>query len=269
MHTIWSMLPTPVKDLLRGSHTVRRIAYWLSGNRVVTIQSGPGKGLQIDLWRGSANYQSGTNELPVQTALAEQIKPGSVFYDVGANIGFFTIIGRRLVTSAGRVVAFEAVPENAQVVERNCALNGFEDVQVVAKAVSNAGGSGTLVLSSHDGGAALQDSTDQAGTTETIVVELVSLDDFVAQHPALAPNLVKIDVEGAELLVLQGMAKVLAEFRPIIIFELDDETADGLKRKLDACTQYLEAANYTISDLPDSYNQLAWHVRHFLALPRQ
>ncbi len=268
MYSIWSLFPTSVKNLLRGSHTVRRIAYFLSGNRVVTIQSGPGKGLRIDLWRGSANYESGTNELHVQNTLAEQIKPGSIFYDVGANIGFFTIIGSRLVTSTGQVVAFEAVPENAQVVQRNCDLNGCANVQVIAKAVSNESGSGTLVLASHDGGAALQSSVEQAGKAETITVGLTSIDEFVAQNPTLVPNLVKIDVEGAELLVLQGMAKVLAEFHPIIVFELDDETSAGLDRKLAACTGYLEAANYTVVDLPDSYDQIAWNVRHFMALPR-
>ncbi len=219
------------------------------------------------MWRGSANYELGTNELPVQNALAEQIKPGATFYDIGANIGFFTIIGSRLVTSAGQVVAFEAVPENAQVIQRNCALNGFENVQVVAQAVSSESGSGTLVLSSHDGGAALQGSAEQAG--ETITVELTSIDDFVASHPQLAPSLVKIDVEGAELLVLQGMAKVLTEIRPIIIFELDDGTMAGLNQKLVACQQYLEAVNYSITELPDSYAQIAWNVRHFLALPPQ
>ena len=82
----------------------------------------------------------GTLEPPVQEALRRLIAPGAVFYDVGANVGFFTILGARLVGPAGRVVAFEPVPACARAVGRNIELNGFAHAEIREAAVGAAGG---------------------------------------------------------------------------------------------------------------------------------
>src|SRR5215218_2287703 len=83
----------------------------------------------------------GTLEPPVQEALRRLLAPGDVFYDVGANVGFFTLVGARLVGEGGRVVAFEPVPWCAHAVGRNIELNAFAHAQIRAEAVGAQDGS--------------------------------------------------------------------------------------------------------------------------------
>src|SRR5215813_2618674 len=105
-----------VPDLLRA---LRRSARRVRSTWPVTIRAGIGRGLRMDLSRASAWYAPGTNELPVQEVLAKWLSPGGVFYDVGANAGFFSLIASRLVGERGRVVAFEPSPAVAASLKRN------------------------------------------------------------------------------------------------------------------------------------------------------
>ena len=89
------------------------------------IGAGPGRGLRFDVGGGNPDFAAGTYEPPVQQALADCLKPGDVVLDVGANVGFIAVIAAKLVGPAGRVVAFEPVPENARLVRRNARLNGL------------------------------------------------------------------------------------------------------------------------------------------------
>ena len=91
--------------------TIARRLRLSSGSRIGTLSIGVGAGLRIDPSTSNPDYATGANELPVQQALAQYLSPGAVFYDVGANIGFLTIIGARLVEPHGRVYAFEPVPQ--------------------------------------------------------------------------------------------------------------------------------------------------------------
>ena len=120
-----------------------------------TIVVGPGRGLHFDPGPSNADYASGDNELPVQQALVDHLRPGAVFYDVGANVGFLTVLGARLVGPHGAVYAFEPVASNALYVHRNAEANRFAQVQVLEKAVSNRNGRGDLNLAKYSGGAAL------------------------------------------------------------------------------------------------------------------
>jgi len=244
-----------------------RIGSLLSQNRVVTIFDGVGAGLKFDTHRGSGKYWLGTNELPVQQTLARQLRPGDVFYDVGANTGFFTVIGARLVGSKGRVYAFEPVPENVAVVRRNLQFNGFEYAEVIPKAVSFSSEQGSLILTRHPGGATLITDNPPPDAIGTVAIEMVALDDLVFNQKLPPPNFVKIDVEGAELDVLQGMERILRTYHPPLLFEIDDEFQDEFERKAKACTSYLEHRGYEITRLEDAYPTLNWHVGHFLAIP--
>jgi hypothetical protein len=146
-----SALPSPVITWLNRSQFRYRLAARPLGYfqaRVAkgagVIVRGPGKGLRIDATGRNAGYVLGTSERDEQSWLAETLKPGDVFYDVGANEGFFTLIGAQLVGRGGTVVAFEPLPENVTQLERNVDLNSFEHVLVVAAAVGAASGTGSF-----------------------------------------------------------------------------------------------------------------------------
>jgi FkbM family methyltransferase len=150
---------------------------------------------------GTAGY-----EIRLQHAMQQAIKEGDCVWDVGANIGWYTLQFANWVGAGGQVIAFEPDPKNAGLL--NKAVEGLPNISVA-----------TIGLSNEGGHAAFQRGKDQFGTTSMIVRELtgdepqtivvVSGDEIIAKNDARAPNLIKIDVEGHELEVLEGMTATL------------------------------------------------------------
>ena len=152
--------------------------------------------------------------------LERLLGPGEVFVDIGANIGLYTLKGARLVGPRGRVVAIEPGAEARAQLEANLGLNAFPWVTVVGKAVSDADGEAVLhhVDLGHDPQAfSLIENLAADGRGEA--VETVRLDRLVADLALPRLDLIKIDVEGAEAMVLAGAQETLARFRPKIVFE--------------------------------------------------
>lgn len=205
--------------------------------------------------------------MPVQDAFCTYLKDGAVLYDVGANVGFLTVIGARLVGSSGTVYAFEPVPENANLIRRNAEVNGLKQILVVEKAVASESGTAELVLAAYSGGASLASVGPPPDATGRIRVKAVTIDELVEQASYKAPSFVKIDVEGAELAVLRGMVGTLDHVRPIVLYELDDCSADALEGKRLACEELLCSHSYSVVELPPSYPGNTWLVKHFLATP--
>jgi FkbM family methyltransferase len=164
----------------------------------------------------------GTLEPPVQEALRRLLAPGDVFYDVGANVGFFTLVGARLVGPTGRVVAFEPVPWCARAVGRNIALNAFEHAQIRAEAVGAADGSARLYVVGEASWSHLESTGRHADVRDEIDVTVVSIDSLVAAGTIPGPDVMKIDTEGAELQAIEGARETIAAHRPAIVCELHD-----------------------------------------------
>lgn len=200
--------------------------------REVTILDGPGRGLRINLHGSAVTFATGTAERPLQEALTRELKPGATFYDIGANIGFVTLIAARLVGPTGRVVAFEPVPKNVAAIKENLALNGIDWVDVQETAMARHSGTASLIVSDVSAFSRLASVNVPTGARETIEVRVDSVDEFLACGSAPAPDVVKIDVEGAELEVIEGMRNTLSEHRPVILCEIHDCNA-----------QYVELVN--------------------------
>lgn len=233
--------------------------------KVPRIASGPGKGLRFDAWRAAAGFVSGDYEVPVQEAVASLLREGDVFYDIGANVGFFSVLGGRLVGQGGAVYAFEPVPANAAMVERNARLNRLQNVEVLRIAVSHQAGRSELYLAHYAGGAALKSAGVPPDLAGSIVVDTSPIDDLVKRRRIRPPDVVKIDVEGAEKDVLQGMLDVLREWKPKVILEVDDADETRCDGKLAACREFLQDLHYRCEVLPNSYRDGKWFVRHFIA----
>ena len=247
------------RDVLRG------ILGRLTGS-VGKVAGGVGTGLVMDIGRGSRDFLTGAYELPVQNALAEIVRPGDVVLDVGANIGFLTLIAARLAGPEGRVIAFEPVPANARLIRRNVALNGLQNVSVREEAAAAQDGEAVLVLAEHIGGATLLSAGVPDDARGRIRVKTRSIDTLVDRGEIPAPAVVKIDVEGAERDVLLGMGQVLARHRPVLLIELDGRREAEVEHKAAQCGAILEAAGYRLASLPPSY-KTEWVVRHVLARP--
>jgi FkbM family methyltransferase len=247
---------------------VQRLTQRLRRHRSRRIRNGPGAGLRIGGESASANYVDGTNEPPVQRAVDSNLDPGDVFVDVGANVGFFSLLAARRVGPEGAVFAIEPLPRNVEAIQRNARRNRFGNIAVVRAAASDEQGSAILIVTDHPGGAALEGADTPPDATGTLSVTTTTLDDLVDAGTMRPPSLVKIDVEGAEVAVLRGMARMMRTTRPAVIVEVDGPDVDALERRTQAVQQFFDEADYRVERLASSYEGMGWEVAHLLAHPR-
>jgi FkbM family methyltransferase len=176
------------------------------------------------------------------------LKPGGVFYDVGANIGFFTLWGARCVGSTGEVHAFEPVPANRQRIEATIAANGLKHVAVNGAAVSDEIGTLTLYLPESVTNSGWASVVPSERRTVAIDVPTTTLDDYVlGGEGRRMPNLIKIDIEGSEPRALSGMRRMLAAAdAPDLIIEVNPYLLGRSDSSPAALVDPLVAAGYHV-----------------------
>lgn len=163
------------------------------------------------------------------------LRPGAVVYDLGANIGWYSLLAARKVGPSGKVFAFEPSLRNAALIERNALTNRLPNIFVIPAAVTDRAGwmtfldRGSLMgrLDKDDSETQAQRRAGRRGKTrrETIV-PITTLDAWLQATGQPPPDLVKIDVEGAELGVLRGMTQTLGAASPDLIVELHGTGAE-------------------------------------------
>lgn len=195
-------------------------------------RSGPSISFSTELL--SDRYEQETSE-----ALKAYIRPGMTMLDVGAHVGCHALLAARLVGPEGKVYAFEASPDNFALLRKNVELNGYRNIALVPKAVAEKTGTVTFHLSPEGNDRnSIYESSRSSGQGRSLQVPTVSLDDFLEQEGWPKVDFVKIDVEGAEPLVFQGMTKLLkrstelvliAEFAPACIKDSGRSPVDFLR----------------------------------------
>lgn len=187
-------------------------------------------GLEVDVRLGNDHslclYVSGSFEPNEFHFLGQILKPGMTVLDVGANEGLYTLFSARRVGPPGRVVAFEPSSRERSRLEHNVARNRLGNVTVVPCAVGSSHGTAALQIASgvHSGhntlGALVYDDAPAAGI-EHVPVE--RLDTLIERLGVATVDVIKIDVEGAEMHVLEGARRTLTTHRPILMVEANDE----------------------------------------------
>jgi FkbM family methyltransferase len=239
----------------------------LVARRTWRVQTGEASGLKLSFPQ-NLDFVRGSTELPMQRCVAAHLAPGGVFYDVGANVGFFSLLATRRVGRDGAVYAFEPVAENVEAIRRNLRLNAIDNVSVFQVAIEEKSRPGILYVTKWDGGSSLSTgAVTPAEPVEERRVEVVSLDELVQTKGLRPPTLVKIDVEGAELGVLRGMLKTIERFRPVVVYEVDDGDQVAFVRRWQALDDFVVSVGYRITRLEDSYTNTKWYVGHTLAVP--
>ncbi|MDP9173953.1 MAG: FkbM family methyltransferase [Planctomycetota bacterium] len=197
---------------------VTMVRHW-SKTSDVAIQRGIGAGLKFQAGESNFGYIIGTSEPDTQSAMQAHLKPGDAFWDIGCNVGFLTVIGARLVGSKGSVYSFDPIPNHVELTRHNAEVNKFDHVQVFQNAVASSAGKVKFAVAAIPSQSTLvADGFTKEGAT-SIEVETVTVDQLVHEKGLRPPNVVKIDVEGAEVEVLRGMCNVLRERRPVIILD--------------------------------------------------
>jgi len=174
--------------------------------------------------------------------LKDNLKPGQVFYDIGASVGYYTIMASNLVGNSGMVYAFEPFEENLEMLNENIKNNKSDNVVVIPRAVSSKSGKLKLFSNGRPG----QNSVNKVGNDYKIA-EAISLDEFEIKDK---PDFIKIDVEGHELEVLKGMTKILDTKKELVII-MEDYKQEAVEWLVDnynfeVVTTEREAGNYML-----------------------
>ena len=148
----------------------------------------------------------GVHEKFITQVVKSRVTEGMKVVDVGANIGYYTLLFARLVGPSGKVYAFEPDPNNFALLSKNVEMNGFTNVVLINKAASDSSGVADLYISEHNKGGHSMFNFNREKTS--IKVETVSLDDYFREYEGNI-DFVKMDVEGAEYKVLRGMRHLL------------------------------------------------------------
>lgn len=157
----------------------------------------------------------------VEAVLKNYLSAGDVFVDVGANIGYFSLIASRLVGDAGVVVAMEPSARALRKLTHHLTINGCSNVVPLSIAAGETSGLTRLWLApeSNIGASAIGRDTVSCDRSETVAI--VRIDDVIAQLK-VRPSLIKIDIEGYEFHALRGASQLLQEVRPVVVSELSD-----------------------------------------------
>ena len=189
----------------------------------------------------------GIHEAEVEQWITSELKDGMIFFDIGANIGYYTLLGSRCVGSSGRVVALEPNPIVAGILRRNTHINSMKNVEIIQGAASRACGNvklGRVGFSSYASGLYCENPVDW------IEVRGYSLDALASELKVPAVDLVKLDVEGAEVETIEGMTKILDVDRPKVLMELHSHLGAA---DLHPAVQKLKNAGYTIRSISENH----------------
>jgi len=187
--------------------------------------------LSLDERMQSQIFWYGYCNRDIRAVLAHFLRNGMTVIDAGANIGEITLVAAKMVGPQGAVYAFEPVERIADHLDEHVRLNGLRQVRVVRRALADKTGTNTIYLASgkfHDGSVHDGLGTLYANAQRSVAVQevtLTTLDLFLAEAGEKRLDLVKLDVEGAELAALQGAQASLERFRPHLIIEVQQDTA--------------------------------------------
>jgi FkbM family methyltransferase len=228
------ILPQPIKQWLYKIHP---LANWLrsglnkaapQGLTEIQVAAGELSGMKLLLdLQTKKDYWLGTYEPELQNAARDFVQPGMVIFDVGANIGYISLLMARLSGENGQVFSFEALPNNLLRLQKNIALNHMQSIiKVIPKAVVDSSCPVSfLTHSSNAMGKALGSVGRNEHYEQEIKVAGLTLDDFVFLEGNPAPDLIKMDIEGGEVLAIKGMHRLLKEKHPLLFIELHGKDA--------------------------------------------
>jgi FkbM family methyltransferase len=183
----------------------------------------------------------GTAE-PRKRALFEQsIKPGAHVFDLGANVGYYSMMASRQAGQTGKIFAVEPSPRNLEFLNRHIVLNGIKNVQIYPLAISDFNGRASFK-------ADIDPVAQRLGDDGNLDVDVQTFDSFFAAQGAGRMDVVKVDIEGAELSFLRGAAETLTRFRPTVFVETHDRFVPGVHRD---CIVFLTELGFQVEEIDD------------------
>lgn len=176
------------------------------------------------------------------------LHPGMTIVDIGANVGYYTLIAAELVANEGKVYAFEPDPTNYELLNRNVELNGYQNVETVQRAVSDSSGTVTLYIDKTNFGNRSMGKSNIVDDGGEVEVVTVSLDDFFeSKMGGCRVDVLKIDAQGAEGLIFNGARNTLRRHSPKIFMEFEPDMLRNLGTDPIALLQQFASLGYECS----------------------
>lgn len=209
LRTATSALPSTPR--ISGFHAVRILGGVAAGQVLMlpTIQR--------------LSYLLGTFEPHVSQTIREHVRPGSVAYDIGANVGYHTLALARCVGVDGQVLAVEPSPRDRQALTVTLRANRLTQVRILPSVLAEEPGTVQFATFGYSGVSHIAGDKEPADAT-IHAIPATTLDLLVFSEGYPPPAFIKMDVEGAELRILLGGTRVLASARPIIVCEVRWQT---------------------------------------------
>jgi FkbM family methyltransferase len=219
----------------------------MPAERLVTATLDKGFRMKLDLVDAEQRkvYFFGHYHERYEAALvARLLAPGEVFWDVGANVGYFSLVAAAALGDTGQVLAFEPGAAALERLTENVGLNPDKNIRIFNLAVADRDGEATLYRADGiaDSSASLFAAAAGGAFGETCVT--VALDSFLKRENLRPPDFLKLDVEGAELAALEGAAGILADSRPLLLVEMEEKNLMAAGASKGAIQAFLAAYGY-------------------------
>ena len=214
---------------------LRDLSKWLLYPFPVRIKAGPLKGYR---WIASSGVKfiRGTYEPEKTEAIQRITREGDIALDVGAHVGYFSVLLSKCVGETGHVFSFEPRGINRAFLKRHLDVNGCTNVTVLNAAVGDRSGNALLETRTGTG-------TGRLSATGDLPVPLTSIDEFCSRNHIAPPSFIKIDIEGGEVDALKGAANTIRMFKPRIVLATHGDQLDA------DCNRWLGDAGYVATDV--------------------
>lgn len=180
---------------------------------------------------------------PELTFLDRFLKPGETFVDAGANCGVYTVAAANIVGKTGKVLAFEPGEFILNTLKKNVEINGFDQVQVFPVGLSDTAGSAKLYSHPH-GASSFSLGCQEGQASNSFTINLDRLDEVLDRASVSTVDCIKMDVEGAEELILRGAPRLFERCKPRVIFEINTTAIKALGLQKDGAWRFLEDRGY-------------------------
>lgn len=213
--------------------------------RILKVKSGPLKGYKFSFTKNINNeYILGLYEKSLELKLHKILSKGNTFYDIGAHIGYFSLVASKFVGEKGNVFSFEPFPGNFKLLTDHIQINSIKNIFAYNYAVSDKNGVVYFTNDENDMSNTYIESSPMFDTeSEKIRCETITLDSLLERNEITLPDFVKIDVEGAEYDVLNGMQQILSKSKPVIHLSTHDNHNPGVAKR---CLSFLSSLNFKV-----------------------
>lgn len=205
-------------------------------SRLLISTKNPRLGLSL---RTSGEFEAKQTKL-----FLKAVKPGDIVFDIGANVGYYTVLASKKVGRRGKVFAFEPDPHNLTFLQKNQQINNCQNVEIIEKAVADKDGKSYFLQDTSNPG------ESRLSNKGEITVETITLDTFISQKKIKKVDVIKIDIEGAEIQALKGGREFLKNSKNIKIFiECNQTKLKESKKTVDELIKKILSLKFEIKEI--------------------